>query len=303
MLMAKLVLKESDIENIVRKTVEEIRDHWREAEDNYLMQEKLPKGWTKAPQVNPDDEPLYYDEEGRAWVKDDYGHGFKCIEEPEDDEMDLMNESYGITIGGGKLLSNKAGWGPRFTTFPQDAKAFSTPGEAEQYIAEYLGDMGASVVSIPGEDEEDLYESVKATIKNLIKEEFNNFGMGPVYGMEGPSQFEVTKKSKHFRKEKPQSDVNRHYKAMDKEKRKSMGKGGGKVSKGKRSIVLKWLKDPAVNCAEIMRKLWNPDTNEEDAARSYFYKCRDGKLNDSGVPYKFSDAEINELYKIKAENS
>ena len=47
-----------------------------------------------------------------------------------------------------------------------------------------------------------------------------------------------------------------------------------------------------------MRELWKPSKDEEDGARSYFYKCRDGELNDSGVPYEFSDSEINRLYQI-----
>lgn len=67
----------------------------------------------------------------------------------------------------------------------------------------------------------------------------------------------------------------------------------------KRARVIQWLKDDSVNCAEIMRKLWHPASKKEDAARSYFYKCRDGELNDSGVAYSFSDKDINKLYSIK----
>lgn len=67
----------------------------------------------------------------------------------------------------------------------------------------------------------------------------------------------------------------------------------------KRVRVIQWLKDDSVNCAEIMRKLWRPSKKKEDAARSYFYKCRDGELNDTGVPYSFSDDDINRLYSIK----
>ena len=66
----------------------------------------------------------------------------------------------------------------------------------------------------------------------------------------------------------------------------------------RRARVVKWLQDPTVNCAEIMRKLWKPEKKKEDAARSYFYKCRDGELNDSGVAYSFSDKDINRLYAI-----
>ena len=71
--------------------------------------------------------------------------------------------------------------------------------------------------------------------------------------------------------------------------------------KSKRTVVLKWLKDPALNCAQIMRELWHPgDKEDEDAKRSYFYKCRDGELNDSGQPYSFTDEDITSLYKIKS---
>ena len=69
-------------------------------------------------------------------------------------------------------------------------------------------------------------------------------------------------------------------------------------AKNKRSRVIARLKEPETNCAEIMRKLWKPSKDDEDAARSYFYKCRDGELNDSGIPYKFSDDEINKLYQF-----
>lgn len=74
----------------------------------------------------------------------------------------------------------------------------------------------------------------------------------------------------------------------------------GKMTKAatRRARVIRWLKDDSVNCAEIMRKLWRPTSKKEDSARSYFYKCRDGELNDSGVPYSFSDKDINRLYAI-----
>lgn len=55
--MKKLVrLTESDLHRIVRESVKKIikeseedsvHDYWEEAIDNYLMQEKLPRGWEK----------------------------------------------------------------------------------------------------------------------------------------------------------------------------------------------------------------------------------------------------------------
>lgn len=89
----------------------------------------------------------------------------------------------------------------------------------------------------------------------------------------------------------------------DVQKKNGKEKGQGRVSKQRRSEVLNWLKEPELDCAEIMRKLWNPSPKHVDSARSYFYKCRDGKLNDSGVPYRFSDKEINALYRIKSETA
>ena len=70
----------------------------------------------------------------------------------------------------------------------------------------------------------------------------------------------------------------------------------------KRKAVIKWLKDPIVDNAPIMKALWNPSSDEEDSKRSYFYKCRDGELNDNGIPYQFSDDEITTLYKIKNQS-
>jgi len=81
-----------------------------------------------------------------------------------------INESYGIGYGGKFLKSN--GWGPTFTSFPEDATKFKTPRQAQEYIDEYLGDdFGASVVSLP------LYENrlnriVSESIRKVLKEEF-----------------------------------------------------------------------------------------------------------------------------------
>lgn len=86
----------------------------------------------------------------------------------------------------------------------------------------------------------------------------------------------------------------------EKEREKNdTNKSDNNIINRRRRIVTKWLKDPIVDNAPIMKQLWNPTKDEEDSKRSYFYKCRDGELNDNGVPYQFSDAEINSLYKIK----
>lgn len=108
---------------------------------------------------------------------------------------------------------------------------------------------------------------LKEYIKNIIKE---NYGINNI--------------------EVPLKEKESHKKNNDNKNKEAL--------KNKRSRVINRLKDPETNCAEIMRKLWRPSKDEEDSARSYFYKCRDGELNDSGVPYKFSDDEINRLYQL-----
>lgn len=76
-----------------------------------------------------------------------------------------------------------------------------------------------------------------------------------------------------------------------------------KDSLNKRKTVLNWLKNGSINNADIARKLWHPTKRKEAATRSYFYKCRDGKLNDDGNPYAFTSSDINKLYGIKSSMS
>ena len=77
----------------------------------------------------------------------------------------------------------------------------------------------------------------------------------------------------------------------------SKSKGSKENMKNKRAYVVKKLKNPGVNKAEYMRKLWKPTKDKEASDRSFFYKCVDGKKNDSGVPYQFSDNDVNRLYQ------
>lgn len=104
-----------------------------------------------------------------------------------------------------------------------------------------------------------------------------------------------------FMDEKNQSaeQADDNYKKREKEAKKDTERNSKNTKAAtRRARVINWLKDDSVNCAEIMRKLWRPESKKEDAARSYFYKCRDGELNDTGVPYSFSDNDINRLYGI-----
>lgn len=151
-------------------------------------------------------------------------------------------------------------------------------------------------------------QEMRETVEKLVRESFNTIDMTAMmpqqynYDQQEVKRSSIAKAKERAIKKSKETDTHSHNK-MVKKNTKDDEKRSGKAGKGKRAIVLTWLKDPAVNCAEIMRKLWNPTEEEEDAARSYFYKCRDGKLNDSGVPYKFSDSDINSLYKIKSEKS
>ena len=381
--MSKLVLNEASLRRIVKK-INETHDYWREAEDNYLMRERLPKGWVKREDGN------YEDPDGNLYQKDDYGRNFiplnevrsgskipedvrndfinwamneagrerriggpvnalglmydyynedddsalyelvekykesrgivtepdsqddvwiaeeirravndwgyynaQNMEEPEDEDMDEcgsmpLNEAYGIGYQGRFL--KLGGWGPTFTSFPEDAEKFDTPQEAKAYIQKNLPNFGASVVSLPGADDDDLYEGLKKRIKGLIRES--------IYNMGGIQSFMPQRQA-------PVDMMERGHEEHHEEARPAKHtKGNGEKKTTKRSIVIKWLKDPATNCAEIMRQLWNPSPEEEDTKRGEFYKKRDGAINkDSGARYSFSDDEINALYRIKSNRS
>ena len=132
---------------------------------------------------------------------------------------------------------------------------------------------------------------LKESIKSMIRESLYNTGlmgqpMMPQRRVDTQERGHGTWKSKH-------NNQNMHFKQnpkTNKERRQS-----------KRATVIRWLRDPSVNCAEIMRLLWDPAPEDEDTKRGEFYKKRDGAINkDSGARYSFSDEEINSLYKIKS---
>lgn len=206
-----------------------------------------------------------------------------------------INEAFGVGMNG-QFISNKSGWGPRFTSFAEDAKKFATPEDAQDYIDTNLGDdFGASVVSIPFVDDMDmdemnmLRESIRGAVRQVINEiDMSQFGFNPGRGT-----------SDMFEKAKVGSEKSKESKGEKADERAL--KGDMKKRASKRAIVLKWLKKNAVNNAEIMRLLWHPTPDKEDTKRGEFYKKRDGKINkDSGAQYSFNDAEINKLYAIKS---
>ena len=143
------------------------------------------------------------------------------------------------------------------------------------------------------EDEYTLEEMnmLKETIKSMIRESFMNRGM-----FQQPVSVPVDMQEKGSTKKSKWNPSNMHFKTNPKTARQRR--------QTKRAVVIKWLRDPSVNCAEIMRLLWHPAPEDEDTKRGEFYKKRDGAINkDSGARYSFSDEEINSLYKIKSGRS
>lgn len=70
-------LTEQDLHRIVKESVGKVLneiDHWREAEDNYLMQEKLPRGWEKRKCDDVFGGYVYIDGDYNEFYKDEYGH-------------------------------------------------------------------------------------------------------------------------------------------------------------------------------------------------------------------------------------
>lgn len=141
-----------------------------------------------------------------------------------------------------------------------------------------------------------LQEHINMIVENIIDEEFLSEKKKKDNKPHHSTKWE--KKAGRQDKRKPKNEPAKKNET-DKEKREHQKKSKNSKNAARRARVIKWLKDPSVNCAEIMRKLWKPTKKKEDAARSFFYKCRDGALNDSGVAYSFSEGDINRLYAIK----
>lgn len=72
-----MAANESKLSRIVKESVDKIlseSDYWREAEDNYLMQEKLPRGWEKRKCDDVFGGYIYIDGDYNEFYKDEYGH-------------------------------------------------------------------------------------------------------------------------------------------------------------------------------------------------------------------------------------
>ena len=66
-----------------------------------------------------------------------------------------------------------------------------------------------------------------------------------------------------------------------------------KISDKRKKRVILGLKNKLVDVAQYAYKLW-PE-KKKSSARSYFYKCLDGKKNDTGDVYTFTDEEYIRL--------
>ena len=64
----------------------------------------------------------------------------------------------------------------------------------------------------------------------------------------------------------------------------------------KRNAVMKALKDPKYNNAQLAYTLW-PDM-DKDTARSLFAKMANGTPDNDGVVRHFSDEDVNSLYQL-----
>lgn len=64
----------------------------------------------------------------------------------------------------------------------------------------------------------------------------------------------------------------------------------------KRNAVMKSLKDPKFNHAQLAYSLW-PDM-DKDTARSLFAKMANGTPDNDGVVRHFSDEDVNSLYQM-----
>ena len=134
-------------------------------------------------------------------------------------------------------------------------------------------------------EEKLLKEYIVNIVKSCLNETINN-----ISGNEYSNIYNA--ESDILERKKPSKNK------TSKQKNEPKNKGKKDNLKNKRAQVISRLRDDGVNSAEYMRELWHPEKEEEDAKRSLFYKKRDGKKNESGVPYSFSTSEIIRLYHL-----
>ena len=326
-----IILSEKAVMNAVKR-INEVRDPWREAEDAYLMREKLPKGMVKL------GDDLYQDADGNEYNKDEYGHFVPVYQEPMETEGDLEEVNQvpdNVQEDFTNWISTKANQQQQFGQnsvlgLMYDYYFNDNDQALYEIVEQYKNEMGIQTEEDSNEDiylynqirlaveawgkyandsedepetmEEQAYDDLeegdsgemamlKETIKSMIRESLYNTGMMGQPMM--PQRPVDTQERGHGTWKSQHNNQNLHFKEKP--------KTGKERRQSKRATVIRWLRDPSVNCAEIMRLLWDPAPEDEDTKRGEFYKKRDGAINkDSGARYSFSDEEINSLYKIKS---
>ena len=146
--------------------------------------------------------------------------------------------------------------------------------------------------------ESKLNQIISESIKRAILKEgfFDSFPSVDETGKSLKKKQELRRKKKE-KKEKRQKERDKNFRSdsLSNEKQNS-----NKASAKRRERVISRLKSDGVDVAQYAYRLW-PD-KDEDSARSYFYKCLDGKTNDTGDVYKFTSDEINRLYSMLAND-
>ena len=143
-----------------------------------------------------------------------------------------------------------------------------------------------------------LNQIISESIKRAILKEgfFDSFPSVDETGKSLKKKQELRRKKKE-KKEKRQKERDKNFRSdsLSNEKQNS-----NKASAKRRERVISRLKSDGVDVAQYAYRLW-PD-KDENSARSYFYKCLDGKTNDTGDVYKFTSDEINRLYSMLAND-
>ena len=127
----------------------------------------------------------------------------------------------------------------------------------------------------------------KKKVKNLIKEEFDNFGNFSQYEEEGK---DVGKKSKESKEDEDGRLADIH--------------GESASEKKVRSEVEEFFKKPGVDNAPYAYQLYNvrpeegKDTNDMKNARKKFADNVNHATNQNGYAYTFTSAEINRLQSM-----
>ena len=72
----RIKLKESELKRMISESVRKVLnenayDYYADAEDRYMMRERLPKGWEKH---ETEDGIIYTDPDYNEYVKDEYGN-------------------------------------------------------------------------------------------------------------------------------------------------------------------------------------------------------------------------------------